>query len=161
LSFAMPVAALAGTASDQIPSSQLTAAFQVAAQIPDGGTDPQVTALVELDHVYVVNGQLQMEKLDQSADDVVTFSVGQTSVTYDPGNPAADVLPFVAGATYTVSFIRFNGETYSNTVQMPAFPMFMTPAPNQVFKKTDAVNLAWNSVSASLGEFVLGTDCAN
>lgn len=159
LVLALPLTAFGGVASDQVPSSQLTATFQVAAQIPQGGGSPVVTPLVELDRVQVVNGQLQTDKLDQSADDVFTFSIGQTTIKYDPANPQAATLPFTVGATYTANFTRFNGEAYTSTVVMPDFPAFTSPTANQVFNKTDVVNLAWSAVSSQLGEFLLTTDC--
>ena len=140
---ALPALAFAAPAlpeSNTVPTAELTAFYQIS---PVEAGSNQLAALVALTEVTVANGTLVQTTLNQSADDVVTFTVGQTSLTYNPTTATADVLPNVPGAVYTVTFKRFNGETYTSTVTMPGEIVFTAPTQNQVFQKTDAVTIAW------------------
>jgi hypothetical protein len=159
LGLALPVLAFgAPVPSDTVPTSQLTVRFQVSAQSETAG-NPTVTALVSMERVMVVNGHVKQDPVSVSADDVVTFSVGQNTITYNPTNGTANALPYVLGATYSVSFKRFNGESYTNAAVMPAITTVTAPQMGDIFKKTDAVNLAWTDVSSLGGVFILAANC--
>jgi hypothetical protein len=155
--FGMSAAALAANpGSDTIPTSQLVAYFSVSATSA-GNT---VALAVEFIQAYVTNGQLNAVALDQSSDDVVTFSQGSNTVTYNPSNTAADVLPYTAGATYTMTLKRFNGETYTATAPAPGLATYTQPSAGQSFEKTDAVTLDWTApASAQPAMFALGSNC--
>jgi len=149
--------ALADVQSDTIPTSQLAVSYQVA---PAAAGSTQVQALVTMSSVAVVNGQAVVTDLTQSTDDVVTFSNGQTSITYNPANSDANALPYVAGATYSVSFKRFNGETYSNSAVMPATATILTPSQNEVFKNSDTISLTWTTpTGAEYATFLTTANC--
>lgn len=155
--FAFSAAALAANpGSDTIPTSQLVAGFSIEATT---GSD---TAALSVGFMqgYVSNGQLVLNNIDQSSDDVVTFSQGSNTVTYNP-TATTNTIPYAAGATYSISFKRFNGETYTATAVAPGLATYTQPTAGQTFEKTDAVTLNWTApTSGQPALFALGANCA-
>lgn len=146
----LPAFAQANPQSDTVPSSTLEATFVVMSS----DTPNKVQANVKLAQATVVDGVEHDVPLIQSDDDVVIFSVGSTSIVYDPGNtsPIGNLLPMMPGETYHVTFKRFNGEVFNSTIKYPSPIAFMKPAPNTIFKKSEPVNVAWQPVQAEIAQ---------
>jgi len=132
--------------SDTVPTAQLDADFLV--MINTGDVQAQLS--VDLFQVTEVNGSSHYEQANLSKDETVTFSIGTTSVVFDttPGTKN-NVIPYVPGGTYLVTFKRFNGEVYTSQVAMPTTTVeISSPKPKTVFQKSDAVEIDWNDVTA-------------
>jgi hypothetical protein len=155
--FILPFLAVADVPSNTVPTNEIMASFEVI-QYPAGSFD--ALALADLTQVKITDGRLFIESLEISKDDVLTFSNGGKTITYDPANPESNILPFVGGAQYTVRFARYNGEIYKGTTTTPKLVTFSMPEAGQVFQKTDTVDIVWSADKEAADFFVLiDSDC--
>lgn len=157
LSFVLPFLAFADAPSNTVPTNEIMANFEVI-QYPAGSFDALV--LANLTQVKINNGRLFIDAIEISKDDVLTFSSGGKTITYDPANPESNILPFVGGTQYVVRFARYNGEIYKGMTNTPKLVTFSMPEMGQVFKKTDTVDISWSADKEAAEFFVLyESDC--
>lgn len=147
--------------SNKVPTSALVADFFISNTADE--PQPTINSGVQLSEIKVIDGVAYSKPLTQSKDDVVTISIGSTSIVYDPNNTSqkANTLPLVENGTYKFTFKRFNGETFNSTVELPEIPVFLAPAPNSIFNKNEAVTITWNELKNKPEYYVLAASFAN
>jgi hypothetical protein len=133
--------------SNTIATAQMMVVFS--AQAETGKNDAVLTAKLYKNADSSTGAK--KSRLTISPDESIVFSVGSTSIHFDPSNVSLNKLPFVPDAKYTVQFRRFNGEFYSADVVIPPARPVLTPAENAVVSKTAPVDFTWAPSKADMG----------
>ena len=143
--------------SNTIATAQMTVVFS--AQAEAGKNDTVLTA--KLYKVVRDSSGLKKSRLTISPDESIVFSVGATSIQFNPSNLSLNKLPFVLDAKYTVQFKRFNGEFYTADVVIPPARPVLAPLENAIVSKAAPVDFTWATSKAdfALVGVMVGLGC--
>lgn len=156
LSLLFSFGAWARTPSNTVPDSSLVANFSVG-QLSLPST--QFEAAVDLEAITSVNGVERHYPLALSNNESISFTGGGKTIQYSTNT--SNILPLVVGGTYSVTYKRFNGETFNGKVALPPSEVFTSPAANSVFQPSRAVHVTWSPVRCDAQIMIAMSNCGS